>query len=415
MDALAPKVMPERLRRGMHQHDPDANVVPPDSGHDVLGAAWALTPELSERAAEGEARRTMPPDLVEKLRTAGLFDMGRPRSLGGLELDPLTQMQVIEQLSRADGSAGWTVMIGDSSMFFAWLDPEVAREMIGNDTQFASSSTAAPLGRAVPDDTGNFTVNGRWPFASGCLHATWSQLGMFVMNGNSPRMVPGRGPDWRLAFCRSTAVEIHDTWDALGLRGTGSHDVSVKGLRVPAEHVAAPFFEPARHDGPLWRIPFFTLLAVTHAGFPLGVARRALDEFTTLATSKRRGAATSCVAETGDAQIVLARAEGGLQAARAFVLDALGELWTTACAGDTPNLELRARVQLAVLNAHRAAEAAVDTLLPLAGAAGVYSSRPLQRCFRDIHTAGQHIFVSADAWKRYAQLRLGIDQPTFMI
>jgi hypothetical protein len=147
MDALAPKVMPERLRRGMHQHDPDANVVPPDSGHDVLGAAWALTPELSERAAEGEARRTMPPDLVEKLRTAGLFDMGRPRSLGGLELDPLTQMQVIEQLSRADGSAGWTVMIGDSSMFFAWLDPEVAREMIGNDTQFASSSTAAPLGR----------------------------------------------------------------------------------------------------------------------------------------------------------------------------------------------------------------------------------------------------------------------------
>jgi alkylation response protein AidB-like acyl-CoA dehydrogenase len=357
----------------------------------------------------------VPADLVEKLRVAGLFDMGRPRSLGGLELDPLTQMQVIEQLSWADGSAGWTAMIGYSSMFFAWLDPHVAREMIGTDTRFASSSTLAPVGRAAPAGARGFTVGGRWSFASGCLHASWSQLGMFVMDDSRPRMVPGRGPDWRLAFCPSRAVEIHDTWDALGLRGTGSHDVSVAGLRVPAEHVAAPFFEPAPHDGPLWRIPFFTMLAITHAGFPLGVARRALGEFATLAISKRRGNATNCVAETGDTQIALARAEGGLQAARAFVVDTLGELWITACAGDEPCVELRARVQLAGLNAQRAAEAAVDSLLPLAGSAGVYSSQPLQRCFRDLHTAGQHIFVSADAWKRYAQLRLGIDQPTFMI
>jgi len=134
-----------------------------------------------------------------------------------------------------------------------------------------------------------------------------------------------------------------------------------------------------------------------------------------ITVAKRRGSATHSVAETGDAQIAVARAEGVLQAAKAFVIDALGALWDTACAGDPPTVESRARVQLAALNAQRSAEIAIDAVMPFAGAAGVYSSQPLQRCFRNIHTAGQHIFFGSDAWKRFARLRLGIDQPTFMI
>lgn len=254
----------------------------------VLDAARDLTPELSVRAAEGEALRTMPPDLVEKVRDAGLFGLALPRTLGGLEIEPLAFVDVIEELSRADGSAGWTVLIGNSTSFFAWLDPDVAREMIGDDVRFASTSMFGPLGRAVPDGSGAFTVSGRWPFNSGCPHAGWLQAGVFVTDGDGPRMLPDRGPDWRLAFFRPGDARILDTWDAVGLRGTGSHDLTVSELRVPQEHVAAPFFEPARHDGPLWRIPFFTQLAIYILGFPLGVARRALDEFTALAATKQR-------------------------------------------------------------------------------------------------------------------------------
>lgn len=381
----------------------------------ALDAARALSPELSARAFEGEAQRTMPPDLVEKVRDAGLFGLALPRTLGGLEIEPLAFMEVIEELSRADGSAGWTVLIGNSTSFFAWLDPDVAREMIGDDVGFASTSMFGPLGRAAPDGSGAYTVDGRWPFNSGCPHAGWLQAGVFVTDGDGPRMLPDRGPDWRLAFFRPGDARIHDTWDAVGLRGTGSHDLTVSGLRVPEEHLAAPFFEPARHDGPLWRIPFFAQLAVYLVGFPLGVARRALDEFTALAVTKRRGGMGDTVADTGDAQVVLARAEAGVRSARAFAHEVIGDMWDTALAGDAPTLEQRGLVLLAAQQARLACTAAVDGVFPLAGASAVYSSEPLQRCFRDIHTAGQHIFFSPESWKRYARLRLGIEQPTFMI
>jgi alkylation response protein AidB-like acyl-CoA dehydrogenase len=382
----------------------------------VLEAARTLAPDFRARAEEGEALRTMPADLVARVAAAGLFGMWRPRSLGGLELAPVTQLEVIEELSRADGSAGWTVMIGNGgSGIFAWLDPDVAREMIGDDVGFASTSMFGPLGWAVPDGNGGFTVDGRWPFNSGCPHAAFYQTGVFVTDGEGPRMLANGAPDWRFAFFRPEQAEIVHTWDAAGLRGTGSHDLVVRGLGLPAGQFAAPMYEPARHDGPWWRIPFLTAIGMQIVGFPLGVARRALDEFTALATTKRRGGGAEPVAAGGHAQIELARAEGEVQAARAFVVDAMGDVWDSACAGDPPDLDQRARMLLAGQNAMRACVSAVDAVFRLSGSAAVYSTHPLQRCFRDIHTAGQHIFYADEAWARYAKHRFGIPQPSFML
>ncbi|MCW2560026.1 MAG: hydroxylase [Mycobacterium sp.] len=129
-------------------------------------------------------------------------------------------------------------------------------------------------------------------------------------------MVAGRGPDWRLAVTAASDVTVHDTWDSIGLRGTGSHDVTVDGLSVPVEHTMSPFFEAARHDGPLFRLPFFTLMGVTMAGFALGVARRALDEMVAIATTKVRPPGPDPIGRDGDVQVSIAHAEGALQAAR---------------------------------------------------------------------------------------------------
>jgi indole-3-acetate monooxygenase len=172
-------------------------------------------------------------------------------------------------------------------------------------------------------------------------------------------------------------------------------------------------FEQARHDGPLWRIPFFTVIGLSVCGFPLGVARRALDEFTALAPTKRHG--DGMLAHDPHVQVELARAEGGLQAARAFAVDAIGDIWQTACTGDPPSLDQRLRALLAMQQTMRAAVAAVDTAFELTGAGAVYTSHPLQRCFRDIHTAKQHIIFAADRWRRYAQHGFGISGPTFLI
>lgn len=381
----------------------------------MLDTARHFAPELSARAAEGEALRTMPADLVDRLKRSGLFRLHLPRSLGGLELDPATYVEVIEELSRADGSAGWTVVIGNSTAFFAWLDPHVARELLAGTPDLASTSMWGPFGHAVPDDAGAFSLSGRWPFNSGCRHAEWLQVGAFVMDGEAPRRRPEGAPDWRLAFVPRSAAEIEDTWDAAGLRGTGSHHLSIATRHVPEEHFAAPFFEPARHAGPLWRIPFMTLAAIAMAGFPLGVARRALDEFTEIARSKVRRAGTESIAHDGHVQVQLARAEGGLHAARAFVFDTIGEIWDSVCRGDDLCVEQRARMLLATNQAMHSGVDAVERVCRLAGADAVFSAHPLQRCFRDIHAADQHLLFSPVRDQAFAKVRFGIDQLTFLL
>lgn len=378
--------------------------------------ARALAPEIARRAAEAEALGTLPLDLVERLRAAGIFRAMQPRSLGGFEVAPVEYIQLIEELARADGSAGWIAAIGGGApTFAAWLEPTVAKELFGSDPDFLSATVFSPTGRAVPDGGGRFDIEGRWPFASGSRHAEWMLGGFFVSDGDQPRMIPEQGPDWRLAFFGRADAEVDDNWDVLGLRATGSNDVVARDLKVPEEHTISPFFQPARQDGPLWRIPFFTLVGIGMVGAPLGIARHALDEFAVLAPTKARAGTSQPLAEDTAVQVEFARAEAVLRSARAFVLDEANALWETACAGDPPSLEQRAGLQLAAQQAMHAARQAVDTIFDLTGASAVRASHPLQRCFRDLHTASQHVYFSPSALKRYANTRFGIAQPTYLM
>ena len=177
----------------------------------VIRDALALAPLLRENAMRAEELRTMPRQVVEACAAAGLFKLALPKSLGGLECDPLTIIRVIEELSRADGSGGWTVMIGNTSAFTAWLEPEVAREIVSANPDAAMAGLLMPAGAAVPDDNGGFIVSGRWPFNSGAPHAAWFCCGVMVMDGDKPRWVsPGRA-DWRFAFFPASEATIIDT------------------------------------------------------------------------------------------------------------------------------------------------------------------------------------------------------------
>jgi alkylation response protein AidB-like acyl-CoA dehydrogenase len=370
---------------------------------DAVTAARELAPELSARAVEAEQLRTLPRDLVERAREAGLFRLATPRGLGGLELPPATIVETVEELSRADGSAGWTITIGNGSAFLAWLDPAVAADLVAATPDPIGGGVFAPMGRLTPDGAGKFSLAGRWGFCSGSPHTDLFFNGGFA--GGDPR-------DWRLAAVPAAEVRVVENWDVSGLRGTGSHDVEIDTL-VPGEHTISPFTNPARHDGPLWRFPFFTVIGTMLAGVPLGIARRALDEFTAFAPAKFRPPGPGPIAGDGDVQLVLTRAEGRLRSARAFVFEALGELWDTACAGDVPDVRQRGQFLLATQQAMRASLSAVNLAFGYAGAGALHADQPMQRCFRDLHAAAQHIYFSAAASKRYAKLRFGIEQPTF--
>jgi alkylation response protein AidB-like acyl-CoA dehydrogenase len=367
----------------------------------------ALAPEIRERALETERGRAVPPDLMARIKAAGLCRLAMPQALGGYEVDPMTLVELVEDLSRADGSTGWTTLIGNATSFMAWLDPAVALELSGDDPNVSSTSMFAPLGAGI-EDGDDLIVSGRWAFSSGAPNAELIQVGIFVMDGDQPRMRADGLPDWRFVYVRKSDVDVEDTWHAAGLRGTGSNDVVMTNVRVPVRQTAMPLFDIAPHDGPLWRLPFFALTRSIMVGFPLGVARRALDELEALAPTKRRGVGTMSIAEDRAAQVEIAHAEGGLQAARAFVFDALDEIWSVAVSGERPGDAFDQRLKLATQQAIRASVAAVDAAYRLGGAGAVYETHPLQRCFRDIHAANQHIIFSDENWAEYGRFAFGI-------
>jgi alkylation response protein AidB-like acyl-CoA dehydrogenase len=386
------------------------------NANSLLGSARALSGEISAHAQEGERLCTMPTTLVDRIRDAGFFHLGMPAAIGGLEVDPLTIVAVIEELSRADGSAGWTAFIGNTTTFTAWLDPLVAKEMVAEQATFLASGAFAPTGTARPDGDGRLVVDGRWAFNSGCPHATWFMQGVMVMDGDAPRVVPPGRPDWRFAWFPSNEGEIIDTWHVSGLRGTGSHDVGASSVRVPPERTIMPFFEPPKFDGALYRLPFPTILSAYMSGWILGVSRRALDEFTLLAATKSRAMPPGRVlAEDEVVEVELARAEGAVRSARSFVLDAIGSSWDTVCQGDDSSMQQRANVALSMINAARVGRAAVDTMFSMAGGGALHDGSPIQRCARDIAAGSQHIISGLGQWRTVGRVLLGLDPDTPLV
>src|SRR5713101_5246074 len=300
----------------------------------TLNAARELAPKIRAAADEIEQGRRLPLHLVREMQRAGVFRMAMPRAWGGPELDLLAQIRVIEALSIADASAGWCAMIGmDGGYMTAYIDQSVAREMYP-DINSVTAVTFAPPGKAVKTKDG-FTVNGRWPFASGCQHATWFIGHFAIFDGDSLRQQPGGIPETRFGFIPAEECEIIDTWTTNGLRGSGSHDWTVKDRFIPEErtfNLAAPTMY---REGPLYTLPNLLLYKVSAVG--LGIARGAIDDFVALAsnkplTFKSPSATKAMLRDETYAQYAVAQAEAAVSSARGFVFEAFGDLWNTLAA-----------------------------------------------------------------------------------
>jgi alkylation response protein AidB-like acyl-CoA dehydrogenase len=366
----------------------------------TLADVRALSDEVTARATETEAARCVPTDLVDKIGAAGVFRMFVPSKVGGQPVDPVTACEIVEELSRADGSTGWTSMILNTSFFTSWLEPAVAQELLDTKPLSGMAGLFGPVGRGEPTEDGaSVRLSGRFPFNSGSPHASWFCQGAFVAG-------PGDQPQWRFLFMPASDVEILDTWHVAGLRGTASHDVLVDGVLIPRERTANPIFEQAPHDEPHFRWSFFGLLGALMTGFPLGVARRSLDEFSALAETKGRGGGAALATEQV-VQMEVARCEGALRAARTSMLDSLASAWDTAVKGDDVSRDQRLTLRLAGQNAMRVAIDVADTMFALAGGGALYDDNPLQRCWRDVHAGSAHIFFSATNLARSGQMLLG--------
>jgi indole-3-acetate monooxygenase len=371
-------------------------------------AAASLVPLITAAREEAEAMRRTPPRMVEALAAAGLLQMFLPRSLGGAELPPLAAFHAIEELSKADGSVGWCAMIATVlSQFTGWLDPAVARAMMGTPTDFRAAGSLRPQGQAREVD-GGYRVSGRWNFASGVTYAQWLYCTCKVMDGDAPRLTPAGAPLTRAAWIPIGSARIEDTWSVVGLRATGSHDFIIDDVFVDKAFTSS-FAEPAFEQGRLYSSRlFFVTLWVIVAANALGIARGAIDAFIDLAGQSSTSSPVP-LRDRAAVQSQVAEVEAILGAARAFVLDTVAAVWDAV--GDIDPGPAIARARLAITHAIHEAVRAVDMVFHAAGTNAIYTANPLERHFRDVHVVVQHNAAFAVHYESAGKVLLGL-RPT---
>jgi indole-3-acetate monooxygenase len=381
---------------------------------DMIAEAHALQPIVREFADETERTRQCPPKLVDILHEHRMFDMVLSKEYGGLEVDIMTLVRVLEDLAVADASTAWAVGIGNGTAIISAYMPEaLTREIF--QPRVVTGGAQAPNGRAIAVD-GGFRVTGRWPFASGCTHCSWLVGGTLIVDDKGAPVLGENGfPDLRTMVFPLSDVEIIDTWYVSGLRGTGSRDMEVKDVFVPHDRAISFLTRQATVGGPLYRFPVLGFLALTIAPIPLGIARRAIDELVELATNKVPMGSASRLRDRGVTQYEIAKADAALRSARAFLYEVTEEIWEKAVAGD--EITIRDRALLRAACGHAAVESAkaVDTAFTLGGGTSIYDKHVLQRCLRDAHAATQHVMLAPANYEVYGRIMLGLDPASPMV
>lgn len=344
----------------------------------------------------------MPAPVLAAARAAGFPRLLLPRALGGEQAELTEALSVAEEFGRQDGSMGWNLTFAFLGALFSDYVPEAAARTIFGSQDALVAGNFAPRGRAVCV-AGGYRLSGRWGFVSGCQNANWGIGGAMVFDGERPVPGPDGAPAPRIFVFPAAEAEIIDTWRTTGMRGTGSHDLEVTDLFVPAAY-SFPF--QAFFSGPMPRPnlgyvrPFMEIAPLFIAAVGLGVARAVLAAFTALAAEKMPSGMTTPLAKQATVQERVGRAEAALRAARSYLFETTQAV-ATAPAGAPPMV---LPVRLAATHAAQSANEVVNLLYQAAGGSSIYETSRLERGFRDINTLTHHVmlapggFVAAGEW-----------------
>ncbi len=376
-------------------------------GKAVVESLRTLHAGIAGRSNEIEASRHLPRDIADSMVATGAFKLCVPREIGGVQATALELVTAIEEMSQADGAAGWCLMISATSgVTAAYLAPEFAREIHG-DPLTVTGGIFAPRGKAVKDGDG-YIVSGTWQWASGSSHCQWMKGGCIVHEDGKPRMLRDGVPDIRTMYFPMDAIRLHDNWFSSGLCGSGSCDMTVEGLRVPEGHTLSMITGKPWCDGPLYRFPLFGLLAIGCGAVALGIARGAIEDIRELAGAKTPTLSRRTLAERAQVQADVAKAEAQVASARAWLVEEIGKSWDAAARGEAIPIERRSALRLAATHAVDASVRAVDSCYTLGGGTSVYRDSPLQRRFRDVHVITQHMMVAAPTYELAGRVLLGL-------
>ena len=379
---------------------------------DLKMIASRYSDEIRTRHLEFDQLRHLPQDLADRMARDGLYQVCTPAEYGGEELSPRVYAEIVEQLAKADASAAWCVFIGITSSFgLASAQTEEFKQILRKPGVIAAGAFA-PNGRAKPvtrDGTDGYLVKGHWQWGSGTRNAHWIIGGAFVVDQAGAIQLDERGKPEHLTIVFDAAdVEFKDTWNVMGLQGTGSTDYAVSDVFVPAVRTIKRFGK-RRSSHPIFLFPNFGILAIGIASVALGAARATIEDFLEFAGKKVPQGNTRVLAEKQSTQSNIAKAEAALRAGRAFFYEAIDAAWAGALRGEV-STEDRRDLRLATSQAVQAAKLCVNIIYELAGGTAVYRTSDIQRRFRDVQVAGQHMMVGQGTYELVGRLLL--DLPT---
>ena len=377
------------------------------SEQDVLLAIDRLRPMIEHHRDEAEQQRYLPEQVVAAMATEGLFNLWAPGEYGGSEVPIPTFMKAVEETSRIDGAAGWTLgILAGGNLLTAYVEPDAGREIYAGGLNQPMPGTVIPNGRLTEVD-GGFKASGRWPLVSGSQYGDWIGGAGLIFEGDAPRIGPAGMPELMAFFLRREDCQLLDTWHSVGMRGTGSGDFSVTDAFVPAKFVFPALMGESHVAGAIYAAGPLVLFSMGLTAVYPGIARAAIDAFVEMARSKTPTLSHTGLAVRPTIHAEVARAEARLQSARAYLYEVADELMESLQGGNGVPEALEARRRLACVNAAEASRSVVDAMFALAGATPVYTGHKLERCLRDIHTATQHLLVSPVWWEKTGQFYFG--------
>ena len=379
---------------------------------ELITGIRASRERLESAGDRAEELRTLPHDAVGILRSLGLFWLKTPAELGGTPLPPVEFCDVIEELAYVDTSTAWAAMIGAGCNGLAggWLPEAGAQRIFGPGETGGGAGTARPViaGQLAPRGTGHrvaggYLVTGRWGFSSGIVHADWL-IGAFKPDGTgsggegeSGAAETGFGRMVVFLIPKSQA-EVIDTWHVAGLQGTGSLDFSVDGIFVP-EELTYDFGIAAVRGGDLFRLGMPAFVSNEVPPLTIGLARRALDDMTDLATHTARFPGGPTVSERAVFHKELGRADTRIRAARAVHREAIAAAWEVAVAGTVPGEEIQLAVTTASVYAVETCAEVVSDLFRYGGGRVLALANPMQRHLRNVLAARQHLALSEENYE----------------
>ena len=377
--------------------------------HDVVAAARRLAPQIRAAADQIEADRQLPSEIADAMSEEKLLTLLTPDEYGGANADPLTAIRAVEQLGCADGSAGWLATNSSyEAALLAWLSPATIEGMREVDPNVRMAGAIQPQGTAYEVD-GGYRVSGHWDFVSGIMHATWVSAGVFLLDGLEGAPLRDQHGDQRsrVLFIEPRAGQIVDRWNTMGMRGTGSHDFVVEDAFVPFDR-SIRTDEPAFATGPRYSLPFSQMWGWSlHGGNAVGIARGALEDLRELSQHSASKVTSTLLRDRPQVQLAVGEAEAIVLAARAFLFDAVGAAWQSACGNPEDFVARDREARLALMHAVHEAGRAVSLLYDAVGTPAIFRENRLERAFRDLHTMKHHIAASRRHYESIGAALLG--------